>query len=154
MSRPISPELVLSPDLWISNTPRYFSFALNHWQSKTVKLNFSRTEVVFHRFDCLYLGRTYRLSWYRQGLIILSHGGGGNLPWFWVLMCGWSPRTPPHSYTGPSENMTHSYTSHIENWPHSYTFFQILPIHILFFQILSIHILFFKFYPFIYFWGD
>ena len=29
MSRPISPELVLSPDLWISNTPRYFSFACN-----------------------------------------------------------------------------------------------------------------------------
>ena len=29
MSRPISPELVLSPDLWISNTPRYFSFAHN-----------------------------------------------------------------------------------------------------------------------------
>ena len=29
MSRPISPELVLSPDLWISNTPRYFSFALH-----------------------------------------------------------------------------------------------------------------------------
>ena len=27
MSRPISPELVLSPDLCISNTPRYFSFA-------------------------------------------------------------------------------------------------------------------------------
>ena len=26
MSRPISPELVLSPDFWISNTPRYFSF--------------------------------------------------------------------------------------------------------------------------------
>ena len=26
MSRPVSPELVLSPDLWISNTPRYFSF--------------------------------------------------------------------------------------------------------------------------------
>ena len=30
MSRPISPELVLSPDFWISNTPRYFSFAY-HW---------------------------------------------------------------------------------------------------------------------------
>ena len=30
MSRSISPELVLSPDLWISNTPRYFSFAF--WQ--------------------------------------------------------------------------------------------------------------------------
>ena len=29
MSRPISPELVLSPDLWISNTPRYFSFPSN-----------------------------------------------------------------------------------------------------------------------------
>ena len=28
MSRPISPELVLSPDLWILNTPRYFSFPL------------------------------------------------------------------------------------------------------------------------------
>ena len=27
MSRPISPKLVLSPDFWISNTPRYFSFA-------------------------------------------------------------------------------------------------------------------------------
>ena len=26
MLRPISPELVLSPDFWISNTPRYFSF--------------------------------------------------------------------------------------------------------------------------------
>ena len=31
MSKPISPELVLSPDLWISNTPRYFSFA---WDKK------------------------------------------------------------------------------------------------------------------------
>ena len=29
--------------------------------------------------------------------------GGGHLPWFWVRMCGWSPRTPPHSYTRPSE---------------------------------------------------
>ena len=28
MSRPISPELVLTPDFWISNIPRYFSFAL------------------------------------------------------------------------------------------------------------------------------
>ena len=28
---------------------------------------------------------------------------GGHLPWFWVRMCGWSPRTPPHSYTRPSE---------------------------------------------------
>ena len=29
MSRPISPELVLSPDVWILNTPRYFSFAFS-----------------------------------------------------------------------------------------------------------------------------
>ena len=27
MSRPISPELVLFPDLWVSNIPRYFFFA-------------------------------------------------------------------------------------------------------------------------------
>ena len=27
MSRPISPELILSPNFWISNIPRYFSFA-------------------------------------------------------------------------------------------------------------------------------
>ena len=27
MSRPIPPELVLSPDFWISNIPQYFSFA-------------------------------------------------------------------------------------------------------------------------------
>ena len=32
MSRPISHELVLSPDLWISNTPRYFSFASHSFQ--------------------------------------------------------------------------------------------------------------------------
>ena len=30
MSRPISPELVLCPDFWISNTPRYFSFAYRY----------------------------------------------------------------------------------------------------------------------------
>ena len=35
MSRPISPEFVLSPDFWISNTPRYFSFA---WNSGTMQL--------------------------------------------------------------------------------------------------------------------
>ena len=33
----------------------------------------------------------------------LWHGKGGGvtsyLPWFWVRVCGWSPRTPPHSYT-------------------------------------------------------
>ena len=33
MSRPISPELVLFPDFWISNIPRYFSFAPNRYQT-------------------------------------------------------------------------------------------------------------------------
>ena len=31
MSRPISHGLVLSPDFWISNIPRYFSFAYSIW---------------------------------------------------------------------------------------------------------------------------
>ena len=34
---------------------------------------------------------------------VSTRGGGGNLPWFWVRMCGWSPRNPPHSYTRLSE---------------------------------------------------
>ena len=34
MSRPISPELVLSPDFWISNIPRYFSFALRKFYGR------------------------------------------------------------------------------------------------------------------------
>ena len=34
MLRPIFSELVLSPDLWISNTPRYFSFAYAPWTLK------------------------------------------------------------------------------------------------------------------------
>ena len=32
----ISPELVLSPDFWISNTPRYFSFALYEYFTTNV----------------------------------------------------------------------------------------------------------------------
>ena len=35
MSRPISPELVLSPDFLISNIPRYFSFALDFFLFQT-----------------------------------------------------------------------------------------------------------------------
>ena len=68
------------------------------------------------------------------------------MPWFWVRMCGWSPRTPPHSYTRPSEK--HVIPIHI--LPIS----KIDPIHILFLKIDPIHILFFKFYPFIYFLGE
>ena len=52
-----------------------------------------------------------------------------------VRTCGWRPRTPPHSYTRPSE----------KTWP-----IHILPIS----KIDPIHILFFKFYRFIYFLGE
>ena len=36
MLRPIFSELVLSPDLWISNTPRYFSFPSKSTDSKQI----------------------------------------------------------------------------------------------------------------------
>ena len=39
MSRPISPERVLSPDFWISNTPRYFSFAYQYISSWNILSN-------------------------------------------------------------------------------------------------------------------
>ena len=50
MSRPISPELVLSPDFRISNTPRYFSFAYSYariWRN--VKLMPIKIRVVYIR---------------------------------------------------------------------------------------------------------
>ena len=31
---------------------------------------------------------------------LTTQGGvGGNLPWFWIQTCDWSPLTPSHSYT-------------------------------------------------------
>ena len=70
---------------------------------------------------------------------------GGNLPWFWVRMCGWSTRTPPHSYTRPSEKHDpFIYFPYRKLTPFIYFFLKIDPI----------HILFFKFYPFIYFLGE
>ena len=42
MSRPISPELVLSLDFWISNTPRYFSFAFYLWETEDPRVNFEK----------------------------------------------------------------------------------------------------------------
>ena len=36
MSIPLSPELVLSSDFWVSNTPRYFRFALNWAKSSYI----------------------------------------------------------------------------------------------------------------------
>ena len=46
MSRPISPELVLSQDFWNLNIPRYFSFALHNMYAiihqKNITNNFGR----------------------------------------------------------------------------------------------------------------
>ena len=50
MSRPISPELVLSPDFWNSNIPRYFSFAwFNHDRKKNQVTWFSYIEKIIER---------------------------------------------------------------------------------------------------------
>ena len=46
MSRPISPELVLSPDFWISNTPRYFSFAYHKLRKTFGKFSRSYSELL------------------------------------------------------------------------------------------------------------
>ena len=64
MSRPISPELVLSPDFWISNTPRYFSFA------------FKPEEIRFSYFMCIPSRNT----------IIFSL-------WPWTFTCFWKTLT-------------------------------------------------------------
>ena len=64
MSRPISPELVLSPDFWISNTPRYFSFAYlpMHWLHfpKLLTRNYSRDLIFTIRNHLHY--NSYRLN--------------------------------------------------------------------------------------------
>ena len=56
MSRPISPELVLSPDFWISNTPRYFSFAfqllLQNQMMDLMKLDRDEVFMFPHKFCC------------------------------------------------------------------------------------------------------
>ena len=62
-------------------------------------------------------------------------GGGCNLPWFLVRTCGWSPQTPPDSYTRLSEKHDPFIYFPYRKLTHSYTFF-------------------FKFYPFIYFLGE
>ena len=79
--------------------------------------------------------------------------GGGNLLWFWVLMCDWSPRTPPHWYTRLSE----------KHWPiHILPISKIDPYHIFFFKFIHSYTFFWwtrypidirliwKWYPFIY----
>ena len=53
MSRPISPELVLSPDFWISNTPRYFSFAIYHL-AMLVDLHWDLYEIMFIFSKCAF----------------------------------------------------------------------------------------------------
>ena len=48
MLRPISPELVLFPDFWVSNIPRYFFFCLNTYTWRNI--NFHRVLRSFCRF--------------------------------------------------------------------------------------------------------
>ena len=57
-----------------------------------------------------------------------THPRGGHLPWFWVRMCGWSPRTPPHSYTRPSEKHDpFIYFPHRKLTPFIYYFWKLTP---------------------------
>ena len=67
MSRPISPELVLSPDLWISNTPRYFSFAFRecmHLKGETESYYYSQ---------CIRSGVTLDQHWFHQPIILSTN---------------------------------------------------------------------------------
>ena len=57
MSRPISPELVLFPDFWVSNIPRYFSFASDclwyKWTEKPIPLVDRRRNCISSWKGCL-----------------------------------------------------------------------------------------------------
>ena len=89
-------------------------------------------ETTLQRFfwGSVYFWNTFLFMHLLPGMNVM-HGGGGNLPWFWVRTYGWSPRTPPHSYTWRSfKKQTHIYTSHTANCTHWYIFFLILPIYI------------------------
>ena len=54
MLRPISPELVLSQEFWISNIPRYFSFALSYIEENT-RFAFKITRITKIRFASFHL---------------------------------------------------------------------------------------------------
>ena len=70
MSRPISPELVLSPDSGISNTPRYFSFACHVYGPIEFRTSLGTSILLL------------RLGLYFTQLLPMTHccWGGGNLP--------------------------------------------------------------------------
>ena len=68
MSRPLSPELVLSPDFWISNTPRYFSFA-SHFRRLFLPLPFCCTIHMLHVVLLLNSGNSKRTTTLRLVLI-------------------------------------------------------------------------------------
>ena len=79
MSTPLSPELVLCSDFWISNTPRYFSFPYYH-------LKFYLIPRRFHRI-CNGCDKQTEDAHY-SGHLVLSHFGTckcsnveTNLPW-------------------------------------------------------------------------
>ena len=76
MSRPISPELVLSPDFWISNIPRYFSFSLYFIEfalkdgfcdfKKTTICNEILYEFVYNYAEFLFLHFYFLLFWVHE----------------------------------------------------------------------------------------
>ena len=66
MSRPISPELIFSPDFWISNIPLYFSFPLCWFLTSTLgQKNYEKTSLKFcesFRFSLQYSRRNSKKS--------------------------------------------------------------------------------------------
>ena len=78
MLRPISPELVLSPDFWVSNIPRYFCFCFSRVHFVILKYSYLyRKSIwckVFHKqlqytkiiMQIEYLHKTVRLVFQRQ----------------------------------------------------------------------------------------
>ena len=65
MSRPISPELVLSLDFWISNIPRYFSFACHCIGVRMCTLE--RASTTFRILVLLYTKMNmYIIQWFKK----------------------------------------------------------------------------------------
>ena len=65
MLRPISPELVLFLDFWVSNIPRYFCFCL------MTKINVPESSLYLHSVQSFYPNNIAELLWYGKILFIL-----------------------------------------------------------------------------------
>ena len=86
MSRPISPELALSPDLWISNTPRFFSFALLiFWWGFVFRygLQIHRYMPFFQNVRHIYNNnnKTYHRMWNNSHLLAIANETRHSLEW-------------------------------------------------------------------------